>query len=95
MPSYQAPKCFVSEGEPNQMIKEFVKYLTEISTESSPLLYEQYAVLFEALKTARAPNHGESKEDRLAQTLVDMVTLKVKGKKRRYWKVKLRAEGSI
>ena len=58
VPGYQAPKCFVSEGEPNRMIEEFVKYLTEISTESSSLLREQYAAVFEALKTARAPNHG-------------------------------------
>ena len=58
VPGYQAPKCFVSEGEPSQMIEEFVKYLTEISTESSSL----YTAVFEALKTARAPNRGESKE---------------------------------
>ena len=55
VPGYQAPKCFVSEGEPNQMIEEFVKYLTEISTEIYSLLREQYAAAFEALKTARAP----------------------------------------
>ena len=63
VPGYQAPKCFVSEGEPNRMIEEFVKYLTEISTESSSLLREQYAAVFEALKTARAPNHGATENN--------------------------------
>ena len=63
VPGYQAPKCFVSEGEPNRMIEEFVKYLTKISTESSSLLREQYAAVFEALKTARAPNHGATENN--------------------------------
>ena len=63
VPGYQAPKCFVSEGEPNRMIEEFVKCLTEISTESSSLLREQYATVFEALKTVRAPNHGATENN--------------------------------
>lgn len=50
VPEYQEPRCFISNGDPNQMLEEFVKYLTEISTKSSSLLREQYADVFEALK---------------------------------------------
>ena len=55
VPGYQAPKCFVSNGGPNEFISEFIQYLTKISLKSSSLLREQYADVLEALKTLRAP----------------------------------------
>ena len=72
VPGYQAPNCFVSNGDPKQMLEDFVQYLTEISTKSSSLLREQYATVFEALKTARDPEKRETDEDRLAQMLVEL-----------------------
>ena len=52
---YQEPKCFVSNGDPNEFIAEFIQYLTKISLKSSSLLREQYADVFETLQTVRAP----------------------------------------
>ena len=72
VPGYQAPKCFVSEGDSDLLLKEFVQYLTTISTKSSSLLRQRYAEVFEALETARGPNNSESHEDRLGQILVDI-----------------------
>ena len=69
VPGYQAPKCFVPNGDPNEFISEFIQYLTKISLKSSSLLHEQYADVFEALKTVRAP---ETRDDQLAQILVDI-----------------------
>ena len=67
VPGYDEAKCFVSNGNPNEFITEFVQYLVSISTKSSFLLRQQYA-----LKQEATPNRGESHEDRLAQTLVDI-----------------------
>ena len=53
VPDYQALNCFVSNGDPKQMLQDFVQYLTEISTKSSSLLREQYATVFEALKGSK------------------------------------------
>ena len=50
VPGYQAPKCFVSNGDPNVFITEFMQYLTKISLKSSSILREQFAPVFEALK---------------------------------------------
>ena len=72
VPGYQAPKCFVSEGDSDLLLEEFVQYLTTISTKSSSLLRQRYAGVFEALETARGPNNTESYEDLLAQILVDI-----------------------
>ena len=72
VPGYQAPKCFVSIGDPNEFISEFIQYLTKISLKSSSLLRQRYAEVFEALETARGPNNSESHEDQLAQILVDI-----------------------
>ena len=72
VPGYQAPKCFVSQGDSDLLLEEFVQYLTKISTKSSSLLRQRYAEVFEALETARGPNNSESHEDRLAQILVDI-----------------------
>ena len=72
VPGYQAPKCFVSEGDSNQLLEDFVKYLAEISIKSSSLLREQFAPVFQALEAAKAPNRVATEEDRLAQTLVDI-----------------------
>ena len=63
---------FVSSGDPKEFITEFIQYLVSISTKSSSLLGEQYAPVFEALETARGPTNKETREDWLAQTLVDM-----------------------
>ena len=63
VPGYQEPKCFVSEGEPNQILEEFVKYLTKISTKSSFLLRQQYAAVFEALHQASTPNHDAAENN--------------------------------
>ena len=72
VPGYQAPKCFVLEGDSDLLLEAFVQYLTKISTKSSSLLRQRYAEVFEALETARGPNNSESHEDRLAQILVDI-----------------------
>ena len=72
LPGYQAPRCFVSEGDSDLLLEEFVQYLTTISTKSSSLLRQRYAEVFEALETARGPNNSESHEDQLAQILVDI-----------------------
>ena len=72
VPGYQAPKCFMSEGDSDLLLEEFVQYRTTISTKSSSLLRQRYAEVFEALETARGPNNSESHEDRLAQILVDI-----------------------
>ena len=69
VPGYQAPKCFVSKGDPNEFNTEFIQYLTKISLKSSSLLREQYADVFEALKPVRAP---KTRDDQLAQILVDI-----------------------
>ena len=69
VPGYQAPKCFVSNGDSKEFITEFIQYLNKISLKSSSLLREQYADVFEALKTVRAP---ETRDDQLAQILVDI-----------------------
>ena len=38
VPGYQASKCFVTDGDPNGLISEFIQYLVSISTKSSSLL---------------------------------------------------------
>ena len=70
VPGYQAPKCFVTDGDPKALITEFIQYLISISTKSSSLLRQQYTEVSEALKTAKALNNSESHQ--LAQILVDI-----------------------
>ena len=70
VPSFEDPKCFVSNGDPNVFIREFMQYLVSISTKSASILREQFAPVFEALK--QVPNLDDSTEDRLAQILVDI-----------------------
>ena len=72
VPEYQEPKCFVSSGDLNAFITEFLQYLVSISPKSSSLLQQQYAPVFEALNNAAVSSRGETREDQLAQTLVDI-----------------------
>ena len=72
VPGYQAPKCVVTDGDPNGLISEFIHYVVSISTKSSFLLREQYADVFEVLKTARGPESRETHEGLLAQILVEI-----------------------
>ena len=71
VPGYQAPKCFVSNGDPSVFITEFVQYLISISTKSYSLLCDQFAPVFEALKQESVPSRGVT-DDHLAQILVDI-----------------------
>ena len=68
VPGYETPKCFVTDGDANGLMSEFIQYLVSISTKSSTLLREQYADVFEALKTESRESH----EDRLAQMLIEL-----------------------
>ena len=70
MPGYQAPRCFVSEGDSDLLLEEFVQYLTTISSKRSSLLCQQYAEVFEALKRESVPSRGVTEDDQLAQILV-------------------------
>lgn len=72
VPGYQEPKCFVFEGDPDQLLEAFDKYLTKISTKSSFLLRQHFAPVFEVLKQKTVPNQETTKEDQLAQLLVDL-----------------------
>ena len=72
VPGYQEAKCFVSEGDSNQLLEEFVEYLVSISTKSFALLCEQFTPVFEALKQESVSNHDATVEEQLAQTLVDI-----------------------
>ena len=72
VPGYEEPKCFVSEGDSDPLLEEFVQYLTKISTKSSSLLRQRYAEVFEALKQESVPSRGGTEDDQLAQILVDI-----------------------
>ena len=72
VPGYEEPQCFVSEGDSDPRLEEFVQYLITISTKSSSLLRLQYAEVFEALKQESVPSRGGTEDDQLAQILVDI-----------------------
>ena len=44
-------KCFISNGDPRQLVQDIVKYLVEITKESYCLLKQDFATLFEAIKS--------------------------------------------
>ena len=69
-PGYQQPKCFVREGNSDELMRKFVEYLVAISAKSSSLLHQQYATVFEALNQASVPGRGKTHENQLAQMLV-------------------------
>ena len=71
VPGYQAPKCFVSNGDPSVFITDFGQYLISISTKSYSLLCDQFPPVFEALKQESVPSR-EVTDDQLAQILVDI-----------------------
>ena len=49
VPGYDQPKCFVSEGDDKQLVKQMVDYLVEISVESYRLVRETFSSVFEAI----------------------------------------------
>ena len=49
VPVYDQPKCFVTEGNSNQLVKEMVDYLVEISSKSYGLMKEEFFSIFEAI----------------------------------------------
>ena len=49
VPDYDQPKCFVSDGDSKQLVKEMLEHLVKISEQSYNLLREEFNFLFEAI----------------------------------------------
>ena len=49
VPEYDQPKCFVTDGNSKQLVKEMVDYLVEISSKSYGLMKEKFLSIFEAI----------------------------------------------
>ena len=49
IPDYDQPKCFVSDGDSKQLVKEMLDYLVKISEESCHLMKQEFNFLFEAI----------------------------------------------
>lgn len=49
VPQYDQPKCFVTDGNSNQLVKEMVDYLVKISRKSCGLMKEEFFSVFDAI----------------------------------------------
>ena len=49
VPDYDQPKCFVSDGDSKQLVKEMIDYLVKISQKSYGLLSQEFSFIFEAI----------------------------------------------
>ena len=49
IPDYDQPKCFLSDGDCKQLVKEMLDYLVKISEESCHLMKQEFNFLFEAI----------------------------------------------
>ena len=58
---YDQPKCFISNGDPRQLVQDMVKYLVEISEESYCLLKQDFATLFEEIDEKLGPDDQNEK----------------------------------
>ena len=48
-PDYDQPKCFVSDGDSKQLVKEMLEHLVKTSEQSYDLLRKEFNFLFEAI----------------------------------------------
>ena len=53
VPDYDQPKCFVSDGDSKQLVKEMLEHLVKISEKSYDLLRKEFNFLFEAIDRKR------------------------------------------
>ena len=49
VPEYDQPKCFVSDGDSKQLVKEMVDYLVKTSQESYHLMKQEFSPIFDAI----------------------------------------------
>ncbi|CAH3132565.1 unnamed protein product [Porites lobata] len=49
VPDYDQPKCFVSDGDSKQLVKEMLEHLVKISERSYDLLRKEFNFLFESI----------------------------------------------
>ena len=49
VPDYDQPKCFVSDGDSKQLVKEMLEHLVKTSEQSYDLLRKEFNFLFEAI----------------------------------------------
>ena len=59
VPGYDQPKCFVSEGDSKQLVKQMVDYLVEISQESYRRMKIEFSFLFDAINEKLETNARE------------------------------------
>lgn len=66
VPDYQAPRCFVTEGDSQSLVDKMMIYLTEISQRSSQLLRENFQPILDQIEgqiQALTPQDGMSNEE--------------------------------
>jgi hypothetical protein len=69
VPSYDQPRCFVSDGDCKDLVKRMIDYLVEISKESGTLVKEQFSAIFRAIDEKLGEQDNEYNE---AELLVDL-----------------------
>ena len=72
VPGYQDAKCFITNGNSHDLIKEFVDYLVNISQESYRLLLNDFEAVFAAIDLKIDEVSGDDNVDELAEMLVEM-----------------------
>ncbi len=61
VPGYTEPTCFVSQGDPNEIVQAMVKYLVEISLRSYQLLQDTFGGIFIQLDEQIRRLNGDDK----------------------------------
>jgi len=72
VPGFKDPKCFITEGDPHQLLKQFVEYLVSISQESYRLLLGEFEQVFADID-AKIDESGNPEIDEVVNLLVDML----------------------
>ncbi|KXJ05435.1 Zinc finger protein 142, partial [Exaiptasia diaphana] len=58
IPGFTEPKCFISEGDPNQLLKQFVDYLLIISHQSYNFLLADFEQIFNEIDIKISESEG-------------------------------------
>ena len=61
VPEYTDVKCFVSEGDPKQLVQQFVNYLSEIAEQARRLIFSTYKPVTDTIEKLIEAHHKEQK----------------------------------
>ena len=83
VPGYKQPQCFVTEGDPQELVSKMVDYMHQIQTTAESYLHEEHSDYYNALLELLQQKQQQLKANKEDTEMIDETTEKLEKKEKK------------